>query len=137
MSCGVLVYRGRPPESFLLMRHANRWDIPKGHIDPGETERQCALRELREETGIEAGDVDLDPDFRFATQYTVRPKRFGGREMLKTLVVFLGRLTRDVEITPTEHPDYQWFPWRPPHEIQQNSIDPLLAAVEEHWRRDN
>ncbi|MEQ8785275.1 MAG: NUDIX domain-containing protein [Pirellulaceae bacterium] len=134
MSCGVLVYRGQPPDSFLLMRHVNRWDLPKGHVDPGETELACALRELREETGISPGDLALDPDFRFAMQYPVRPKRFGGREMLKTLVVFLGRLTCDVEITPTEHPDYQWFPWRPPHAIQENTINPLLAAVEEHWR---
>ena len=133
-SCGVLVYRGTPPQSFLLMRHADRWDLPKGHVDPGETELACALRELWEETGIRAEDIELDPVFRFTTQYTVWPKRFGGREMLKTLVVFLGRLRRDVEITPTEHAAFQWFSWRPPHALQVNTIDPLLAAVEKHWR---
>jgi 8-oxo-dGTP pyrophosphatase MutT (NUDIX family) len=136
-SCGVLIFRGDPPESFLLMRHADRWDIPKGHIDAGETELQCALRELAEETGIRADDVELDPHFRFTAEYTVWPKRFGGREMRKTLVVFLGRLKRDVAIVPTEHLAYQWFAWPPPHAIQANTIDPLLAAVAEYWRMNS
>ena len=135
-SCGVLVFRNAPAEQFLLMRHADRWDLPKGHVDPGETEVECALRELREETGIAAGDVEFDPGFRFTAQYTVRPKRFAGREMLKTLVVFLARFKRDVEISPSEHAGFAWFAWQPPHAIQQNTIDPLLAAVEQ-YRRGN
>ena len=131
-SCGVLVFRSQPGEQFLLMRHADRWDLPKGHVDPGETELQCALRELREETGIMEDDIELDPGFRFTTQYPVWPKRFGGRRMLKTLVVFLGRLKHDVAIALTEHPGFEWFDWRPPHAIQENTVDPLLAAVEEY-----
>lgn len=35
------------------------WDVPGGHIDPGETPRAAAVRELREETGF---DVDEDED---------------------------------------------------------------------------
>ena len=58
-SYGVLIVRGEPIDSFLLMRHATRWDLPKGHIDEGETEIQCALRELVEETGITADDICL------------------------------------------------------------------------------
>ena len=45
-----------------------------------------------------------------------------------------GRFKHDLEIAPTEHPGYQWFDWRPPHAIQQNTVDPLLAAVEEYRR---
>ena len=44
-SCGFLVYREEPKLSFLLMQHSTRWDLPKGHVDPGETEMECALRE--------------------------------------------------------------------------------------------
>lgn len=132
-SCGVLVTRGDPPREFLLMKHPSRWDLPKGHVDPGETEVECALRELAEETGIVAEDIELDPQFRFTTQYTVvSRKRTGGEPWLKTLVVFLGRLRHDVEIATTEHESYAWFPWRPPHHIQKRTIDPLLKSVEEY-----
>ena len=135
-SCGVLVVRGDPIEQFLLMKHADRWDLPKGHFDPGETDVDCALRELEEETGITAADVDLDPDFRFTLQYHVTYKRRNGKRkpaepQLKTLLIFLGRLTRDVPIVLTEHIGYEWFDWSPPHRIQKQTIDPLLASVEQ------
>ncbi|MBW8884143.1 MAG: NUDIX domain-containing protein [Planctomycetia bacterium] len=129
-SCGFLILRGDPPREFLLMRHADRWDLPKGHVDPGETEMECALRELHEETAITADDVELIDGFRFTTQYQVRAKK-DGRLYDKTLVVFLARLKRDVKIDPTEHGGYQWFPWNPPHQVQSRTIDPLLAAAEE------
>jgi 8-oxo-dGTP pyrophosphatase MutT (NUDIX family) len=137
-ACGVLVVRcdaDAPTRirEFLLMQHPTRWDLPKGHVDPGEEdETATALRELAEETGIPADAVALDPTFRFQHRYLVRSKRSGGEEWPKTLVVFLGRLTRDVEIAITEHTGYRWFPWEPPHCIQAQTIDPLLAAVEEH-----
>jgi bis(5'-nucleosidyl)-tetraphosphatase len=130
-SCGVLVVRGRPIREFLLMRHERRWDLPKGHIDPGETEVECALREMREETGIPEASVTLDPTFRFTHQYEVRTDRVKGGRALKTLVMFLAELHDVVKIQTTEHPGYQWFPWKPPHQIQVQTIDPLLKAVEE------
>ncbi len=128
-AAGILVTRGRPIESFLLMRHQRRWDLPKGHQDDGESELSCALRELREETGIQESEIEIDPSFRFKIEYDVDSKRFGER-CHKTVVFFLGRLVRDVTIAPTEHPGYQWFAWQPPHRIQEQTIDPLLAAVE-------
>ncbi len=112
-----------------------RWDLPKGHVDPGETdERTTALRELVEETGIPADAVELDPVFRFEHRYLVRSNRTGGEAWPKTLVILLGRLTREVDLVLTEHEGFQWFPWHPPHQIQPQTIDPLLAAVEEHLR---
>jgi bis(5'-nucleosidyl)-tetraphosphatase len=128
-SCGFLIVRGEHISEFLLMRHADRWDLPKGHVDAGETEMQCALRELREETGIVATDIEVLDGFRFTSNYQVRGRR-DGKLLDKTLVIFLARLKRDVTISVTEHPGYQWFPWSPPHRIQAWTIDPLLAEVE-------
>lgn len=135
-ACGVLVVRcdANDPSlvrEFLLMRHVDRWDLPKGHVDPGETdERTTALRELHEETGIPTSAVALDPHFRFEHQYYVRSKRTAGESWRKTLVILLARLTHEVEITVSEHAGYEWFSWQPPHRIQVQTIDPLLAAVE-------
>ncbi|MEZ6065258.1 MAG: NUDIX domain-containing protein [Planctomycetaceae bacterium] len=135
-ACGVLVVRAvkedpRKLREFLLMKHPKRWDLPKGHVDPGEIdERVTALRELVEETGITADAIDLDPGFRFTLQYPVESKRTGGELWLKTVVIFLGRLKGKPDIRVTEHAGYRWFKWKPPHSIQRRTIDPLLEAVD-------
>ena len=43
--------------------------LPKGHLEQGENERQAALREIREELGLE---VTLVPGFRRVIDYTLR-----------------------------------------------------------------
>jgi 8-oxo-dGTP diphosphatase len=53
---GGIIMRRDPlgPPEVLLVRHArNRgWGFPKGKLERGETARQAALREAREETGL-------------------------------------------------------------------------------------
>ncbi len=39
-------------EILLIQDAKNRWTIPKGHIEQGETARQTAEREIKEETGL-------------------------------------------------------------------------------------
>lgn len=55
---GGVVIRGRGPELRVLLvtarRQPNQWVFPKGHIEPGETVEQAALREVLEEAGVEA-----------------------------------------------------------------------------------
>lgn len=133
-SCGFLVYRNQPHRSFLLMRHADRWDLPKGHVDPGESKIQCAYRELLEETGIGADDIRMDGRFKFKQKYVVPGKRYGlDGQQNKTLVVYLAELIRPVEILATEHLGYEWFDWKPPHDIQEKTINPLLAELAKFW----
>ena len=140
-SCGFLIFRQpaesdanqAPDRSLLLMRHPDRWDLPKGHVDGQETNLQCALRELEEETGIGAADIQIDPTFRFRHQYVVPQHRRGPEPGWKTLIVFLAQLQRPVSLQLTEHEGCQWFDWQPGMEIQTQTIDPLLRQVDRHW----
>ena len=53
LSAGVIVYDGKK----FVIGHATggkHWDIPKGKIEPNEVAIAAAVRELKEETGIEA-----------------------------------------------------------------------------------
>lgn len=129
-SSGYLVFRLGRPIQFLLMKHQDRWDLPKGHLDPGETSEQAALRELREETGIRASELWTDPGFVFRHRYTVNESK---RPRLKELTIYLGWLKKDREIVPTEHPDFSWLDWSPPHVIQSQTIDTLLSEVARYF----
>lgn len=129
-ACGVLLFRRQPQLSFLLMKHPHRYDLPKGHIEEGETEEQCALREMWEETGISFHHVRLQPGFRYSEVYYPYEARFGPGRVEKTLVIFLGWLLKESAITVTEHGDYEWRAWDPPHDIQQYTLNPLLAECE-------
>jgi bis(5'-nucleosidyl)-tetraphosphatase len=134
-SCGVILFRRNPELSFLLMKHPHRFDLPKGHIEEGESEIECALREMWEETGVPVEQVKLDPDFRFEeTYYPIEP-RFGSERVEKTLVIFLGWVDKVDEIVVTEHGGHEWRRWEPPHHIQKYTINPLLEAVESYFGR--
>jgi len=118
------------------MKHPRRYDLPKGHIEGGETELDCALRELDEETGINREQIRIDPEFRFEETYHARYKRFPGEIVDKTLVIFLGWLDAGGDqLQLTEHRGYEWLEWHPPHHIQQNTVDPLLEAVHGHFEK--
>lgn len=130
------------PTRFLLMRHADRWDFPKGHCDGEETFEEAARRELTEETGIEVSDDMVDATFQYDSRYDVRygkrAARWGGSPgeiFPKHVRTFLAFLPTTVKIKVTEHESHEWMLWRPPHQIQTQAIDGLLAAVEDHLTR--
>ena len=87
-SCGAVIYRKHHGNTeILLIRHikSGYWSFPKGHSEDGETEVETALREVREETGL---DIFIDTEFRETVKFSPR------RDALKTVVYFIGRAKR-------------------------------------------
>jgi bis(5'-nucleosidyl)-tetraphosphatase len=72
-SAGVVLFRAGEPRSYLLLRSALTrrpvWEFPKGAIEPGESQRQAAERELQEETGLSEGDYTLLEGFQAEERY--------------------------------------------------------------------
>ena len=55
----ILVRDGSPHVALIATRSRTRWGLPKGAVSTGESSEQAALREVREETGLEAEIVKL------------------------------------------------------------------------------
>lgn len=89
-SCGAIVYRmvNEKPQ-ILLIKHKNggHWSFPKGHIELNETEQETALREIKEETGL---DVTLNEKFRTSVAYRPKP------DIDKEVVYFLAEASGGV-----------------------------------------
>lgn len=101
-SCGVVPFRWRNGEKeYLILLQSNHfWSFPKGHMEPGETEEQTALRELREETGLHAA---LVPGIRAVSEYDMQ--HIGRR---KQVVLFLGEVEGRMILQESEALDYKW-----------------------------
>ena len=102
-SCGAIVYRKHHGNlEILLIKHVNsgHWSFPKGHVEEGETEIETALREIKEETGI---DVIIDPTFRETVSY------FPRKDTQKVVVYFIGK-AKGYEYTKQEEEiaDIRW-----------------------------
>lgn len=91
----LLIRRGQDPGK-------GEWSIPGGRQKTGETVRACALRELREETGLEAELIDLIDvvDARYQIE---------GRVYQLTLVDFAARLVGGALRSGDDAVEARWF----------------------------
>ncbi len=110
VSAGGVVYRRGDDgiELALAARRTRRgelaWGLPKGMIEPDETEEQAAVREVLEETGLVA-EVEHDlGDIRYFYVWE-------GVRVRKRVRFFLMRATGgDVSNHDTEMEEVRWFP---------------------------
>jgi dATP pyrophosphohydrolase len=102
----------------LLLERADRpgyWQSVTGSLDPGETPRQAAVREVGEETGIDAGAFEL-ADWNLLNVYEIYPvwrHRYAPGITHNTEHVFGLTVPQatPVRIEPREHLGYRWLPW--------------------------
>lgn len=109
-SAGAFVYTREKGETrfLVLKRHArgkksaNQYDLPKGHIEKGETAETAGLREIKEESGL---DVYFLPFFKESTKYFFQEE---GKQILKQVTFYIAEAkTTNVKISD-EHSGYEW-----------------------------
>lgn len=84
--CGAVVINRENGETryLLIANPSGIWGFPKGHMEAGETERETALREIKEETGL---DVQFLGNFRAADEHALL--REGRPDVTKQITYFL------------------------------------------------
>ena len=110
---GVVIKRIRGRPHLAAIRPQGKpdgvWALPKGNLDPGERPEETAVREVREETGIEASLVEKLGDVKYT--YT----RKNGLRVFKIVSFYLltagrGRLGEIEERMRIEVADARWLP---------------------------
>ncbi|HKA38635.1 MAG TPA: dihydroneopterin triphosphate diphosphatase [Burkholderiales bacterium] len=115
----VLVVVHTPALEVLLLERADRpgfWQSVTGSQHEGETLLDTAVREIREETGLDAARYELT-DWGRENRYEIFPHwrhRYAPGVTHNTEHVFGLRLPQAlaVALEPKEHLRYEWLPWR-------------------------
>lgn len=103
-SCGAIIIHKANENNYkvlLVKNHNGRyWSFPKGHVEKGETEEQTAIREIKEETGL---DVEIIDSFREVSDYCP----FG--KIKKRVVFFMAQtFSTDVKVQKEEIDSFIW-----------------------------
>lgn len=92
-------------KKYLLVQNVrgNHWEFPKGRMEPGETTKEAALRELKEETNLEGSLLE---NFESTMAYT---STFDGEPIHKTVYFFIVYAHPTNLVLSHEHGAYGWF----------------------------
>ena len=107
------------------------WALPKGHIDPGESAAETAMREVREETGVDADLVEKLGDVRYWYQRD-------GERVLKVVSFFLFRY-RSGSVRDHDHEvdSAEWVPLEEaPRLLEYRGEKQMAEAALSRWPSD-
>ncbi|MFM9835104.1 MAG: dihydroneopterin triphosphate diphosphatase [Methylophilaceae bacterium] len=125
----------------LILERADKagfWQSVTGSIEADETPRDAAIREVKEETGINALDFDFQ-DWHASNVYEIYPHwryRYapGVVENTEHLFGLCLPSTMPVTLTPKEHVRYEWVDWREAAQrvFSWTNVDALKRLGEKH-----
>jgi prepilin-type N-terminal cleavage/methylation domain-containing protein len=112
-SAGAVIFfqRGKKREYLLLNYLGGHWGFPKGHIELNENPIKTAIREIKEETGL---NVKIIPGFERKITYSFWHK---GEFVIKDVVFYLAKAKSQKVRLSTEHKGYVWLPYKSAYDL--------------------
>jgi len=114
---------------ILMIFRREKWDLPKGKLDKGETIAQCAVREVEEETGLK--DILLG-DFLLITEHQYQDPWLK-TEVIKETHWYRMKITKEQKLIPqTEEDitDIRWVNREELNECLQHTYANIITVIE-------
>lgn len=131
-SCGAVIFRrhsGNVEYLLIKNRKGNNWGFPKGHMEIHEDERQTAVREVREETGL-----NIEPLEGFRTVSEYHPK---GR-ITKQVIFFVAEMpVEDIVIQTSEIERFIWADYSLAVKTFRFNNDKKVLSQARNWITEN
>lgn len=108
-AAGGIVEKGN---KFLLIYRRKVWDIPKGKLDKGETIKQCAKREVEEETGVK---VTIDKKIEAVWHTYIDNKKY----VLKKTHWYAMKCVNDKKMGPQKEEGIKKVAWMDMEEVRK------------------
>lgn len=124
-SCGCIIFDNG---KVLLIQHKEgHWGFPKGHVEENETEKETAIREVKEETNL---DVEIIFEKRYVENYIIN------EDIDKTVVYFFARkIGGELKKQDSELNDIAWVnvdevPDKLTFDVSRNVFKELLKDLD-------
>lgn len=137
----ALILIHTPDLQVLLLERADKagyWQSVTGSIEDNETPREAAIREVKEETGLDAMAYDFQ-DWQASNIYEIYPHwrhRYAPGVIENTEHLFGLCLPSALPVTlaPDEHTHYEWVDWRDAAKkvFSWTNVDALKKLGERH-----
>jgi diadenosine hexaphosphate hydrolase (ATP-forming) len=118
-------------EILLIQDSKGRWTIPKGHIEPGETAKMTARREIEEETGLKNVNI-----LTWLGKIHFKYRRADKLVLMTTQIYLVEAMdTHETPIGEKWMKGIQWFPFADALDlIEYDDIEKLMLIAKKRIR---
>lgn len=113
-------------DHLLLIFRRGKWDLPKGKVDENEEMKSCAIREVKEETGLFEIEIEKQLCITYHTYHQ------NGKHILKESHWYLIKSQKQTNLIPQLEEDIEKCEWVPVYQLapyMENTHASILDVV--------
>jgi bis(5'-nucleosidyl)-tetraphosphatase len=138
VSSGIIVFRLFQNERLYLLLHyhykGDYWDFPRGNIKKGEAEKEAAIRETQEETGLSESHLKFAEGFEESVRWFYKIR---GRAVHKQVTYYLAETqTENIKISE-EHVGFKWLSFEDAIRLLRYRNSKKILSKAEAFLRDH